>query len=116
MNPRRAGTPVVRIEPTETEFQAQIIDLARLLGWRVAHFRPAMTRHGWRTPVAADGAGFPDLVLVRERVIYAELKARRGKLTEEQQTWNAALAAGGAEVYLWRPAALDDIAQILRRR
>lgn len=59
---------------TEAMFQIEIIELARILGWRVAHFRPAQTRHGWRTPVAADGKGFPDLVLVRERVIYAELK------------------------------------------
>lgn len=47
------------IEPDERQWQAQVIELARILGWRVAHFRPALTKHGWRTPVQADGAGFP---------------------------------------------------------
>ena len=46
---------------SERELQDAVIQLARLLGWRVAHFRPAMTTRGWRTPVSADGAGFPDL-------------------------------------------------------
>jgi hypothetical protein len=47
-------------------------------GWRAAHFRPARTAKGWRTPVAADGAGFPDLVLVRRtRIVAAELKSGR---------------------------------------
>lgn len=46
-------------EPTEIQWQAQVIELAHILGWTVAHFRPALTKHGWRTPVQADGAGFP---------------------------------------------------------
>jgi hypothetical protein len=58
-----AGLP----PPTEREFQRQVIDLARLLGWRCAHFRPGRTARGWRTPVQADGAGFPDLQPVRAR-------------------------------------------------
>ena len=103
-------------QPTEVEFQRQVIDLAHLLGWRVAHFRAALTRHGWRTPVQADGAGFPDLCLVRDRVIFAELKAGRGRLTVDQQAWAAALSAADAEWQLWRPADLDDIARMLRAR
>lgn len=35
---------------TEAQFQAAVVDLARLAGWRVAHFRPARTSHGWATP------------------------------------------------------------------
>lgn len=100
---------------TEQEFQQQVIDLGHLLGWRVAHFRPAQTAKGWRTPATADGKGFPDLVLVRERVIFAELKTDRGKLTDDQAAWLAALAHAGAEAYIWRPSEFDAVEHHLRR-
>lgn len=88
----------------ETELQDAVIELARLLGYLVAHFRPAKTDQGWRTPVQADGKGFPDLVLVgRGRVIYAELKNDVRKLEPEQRVWLDALHVCGAEVYVWRP-------------
>jgi hypothetical protein len=50
---------------TEAEFLAQVLQLAKLCGWLTAHFRPAKTAHGWRTAVQGDGAGWPDLVLLR---------------------------------------------------
>ena len=51
---------------SEKTFQRQVIDLLHLFGYRVAHFMPAMNAKGqWRTPVSADGKGFPDLVAVR---------------------------------------------------
>jgi hypothetical protein len=76
-------------ELLESPFQRQILDLARWTGWRVAHFRPARTAAGGMvTAVQADGAGFPDLVLVRgPELILAELKTRRGRVTREQQVW-----------------------------
>ena len=100
---------------TEADFQRQVIDLARLLGWTVAHFRPARTEQGWRTPVAADGAGFPDLVLVRDRVLFVELKSARGRTSPDQDAWIEALTEAGAEVYLWRPDDFDDLHAVLRR-
>jgi hypothetical protein len=63
----------------EAELLDNVIELAHLFGWRVAHFRPAMTKHGWRTPVSADGKGFVDLVLVRDRTIFVELKSTKGR-------------------------------------
>ena len=76
------------IAPTEAQFQEAVVELAHLYGWRVAHFRAARTAHGgWRTPVAADGAGFVDLILVRDRVLFVELKAEKGRLTVPQQEW-----------------------------
>jgi VRR-NUC domain len=88
----------------EADLQDAVIDTARLLGWRVAHFRPARTEKGWRTPVAADGKGFPDLVMVRrERLIFAELKAAGEKLRAEQVDWLAALEHADCELYVWRP-------------
>ena len=81
---------------SEQELLEAVIELAHLYRWRVAHFRPARTEHGWRTPVAADGAGFPDLVLVRDRVLFVELKSARGRLSVEQQDWLSALGHAGA--------------------
>ena len=105
-----------QLSVSEAEWQRDVIDLARTLGWRIAHFRPALTKHGWRTPVAADGAGFPDLILVRDRVIAAELKSRTGKTSAEQDAWLAAFAAAGAEAHVWRPDDTDQVLATLRRR
>jgi hypothetical protein len=103
-------------ELTEGDFMTTVIDAARVLGWRVAHFRPARTAHGWRTAVQADGAGFPDLVLVRERVLFAELKGERPRITRAQRRWLDALDAAGAEAYFWRPKDWDEIQRVLGRR
>lgn len=103
-------------EPLESEagFTKAIIDLARLHGWRSAHFRPAMTAKGWRTPVQGDGVGFPDLVLVRgTRLIFAELKSAKGTVKPEQTEWLLRLGGAGAECYIWRPKDWKNIEAIL---
>ena len=101
---------------TEADFQAAVLELARLFRWRVAHFRAARTAHGWRTPVAADGAGWPDLFMVRGgRAVVAELKSESGRLRPEQREWLIELrACPGLEVFVWRPSDLEEIARILR--
>jgi hypothetical protein len=93
---------------TEAELQASVLELAEYLGWLRAHFRPAMTKHGWRTPVAGDGKGFPDLVLLRERLVVAELKGDRGSVRPEQRRWLEAFARAGIEVYVWTPSEWQD--------
>lgn len=101
---------------TEADFTRGVLDLARILGWRSAHFRAARTQRGWRTPVQGDGRGWPDLVLVRPpRVVVAELKADSGRVSHDQAAWLAYLErCPGVEVFVWRPADLDGIAQVLR--
>ena len=101
---------------SEAAFQDFVIEAARTLGWRCAHFRSAQTKHGWRTPVAADGAGFPDLILVRDRVIAAELKAERGPVAPRQREWLAAFQAAGVEAYIWRPSGAGVVLEILKRK
>jgi len=98
---------------SEKEWQKQIIELAGLLGWVVAHFRPAQTKSGWVTPVAADGKGFPDLVLVRDRIVFAELKAQKGKLSADQSNWIEWLRDADVEVYVWRPDDIDEVIETL---
>jgi hypothetical protein len=100
---------------TEREFQRAVVELARLMGWRVHHTRPALTQRGrWLTPIQGD-AGFPDLVLCRPpRLILAELKRVDGKPTPAQREWLDALSAcAGVEVYLWTPADWDSIVRTL---
>lgn len=95
----------------------QILAYARLRGWRSVHFRPARLYdgNGWRTAVSGDGAGFPDLVLVRgDRLVFAELKSETGQLTAEQEAWRDALRATHGECYLWRPSDWPQIEEVLR--
>lgn len=114
---------------TERALQDWIIELAWMRGWRIAHFRPAQTAKGWRTPMQGH-PGFPDLVLARAgRVIFAELKAEKGRLTREQTLWLDELGLQRnlldgppipsdpdpqVEVYVWRPADRDQIEELLR--
>lgn len=99
---------------TEREFQSQVVALARILGWRVHHTRPARTASGWRTPIQGD-AGWPDLVLLRgSRLVVAELKVGRNRPTAEQAAWLEALNKAIAEVYLWTPLDWDEIERLLR--
>src|SRR5208337_926071 len=94
------------LEPTESQFLAQVLALAKIRGWRTFHQRPGMTRKGrWCSAVQGDGVGFPDLVLCRgNRVCFAELKTDKGKQTIAQTAWEEALCKAEAEMYVWRPA------------
>lgn len=96
---------------TEAEFIQQVIELAHWMHWRVAHFRPARTERGWRTPMSGD-TGFPDLVLARRgRVIFAELKVGRNKMSSAQIEWAEQI---GGEFYLWYPEQLPEIQEVLK--
>ncbi len=89
---------------TEQQLQDAVIECARYLGWRVAHFRPALTGKGWRTAVSGDGKGFPDLVLAHREhgLIFAELKTETGAMRPEQDEWIDVLRRS-ATVAVWKP-------------
>ena len=91
---------------TERDLTGYVRDLARTFGW--------LRYHTWSSQHSP--AGFPDEVLVRApRLIFAELKSETGRLRPEQETWLEALrAVPGLEVYMWRPADMDAIAEVLR--
>ena len=91
---------------TEKQFEAQVKDLAKMFGWRYYHpFLSKWSERGW-----------PDVVLLRDgRLILAELKSEKGKLTEHQARWLWALRkVPGIRVYVWRPRHIEKIAEILR--
>lgn len=102
----------------EKEFQGEIVDRAHTLGWRVASFPRIQDARGqWRTPVGADGKGFPDLLLVRDRVVAMEVKIK-SDLSDRQAMWLTAFRMAGCEAYVIRPADWDSgaVDAILRRR
>lgn len=90
---------------TEKELLSNVIETAHIFRWRVAHFRSVPVKRGkrvvWETPVQADGKGFPDLCMVRERMIFAELKVGKNKASPEQVDWLEHLEAVSVEAYLW---------------
>jgi len=112
---------------TEKQFEAQVKDLAKIFGWKYYHT--------WRS--IHSPAGFPDCVFVRPpRLIFAELKSEKGAVSEKQSEWLDLLKRCGEprayrqdfasayaekqgyiivpEVYLWRPDAIEEIAECLR--
>lgn len=112
--PSNAATAIASLI-SEREWQSQVTQAAEMLGWSWAHFRPAMTTKGWRTPVSGPlGAGFVDLVMVRgDRLIMAELKSQAGRLTPVQRNVLDVLRPA-AEVHVWRPADLEIVMEVLR--
>jgi hypothetical protein len=104
----RIGARVQRIPESEAGF----------LGW--VRDRAAWARPPWLAyhTLRSDGSapGFPDLILIRPpRLVVAELKTDRGRLSKPQRTWLDGFAACHiAEVYLWRPADRPAIERILK--
>jgi len=105
--------PVLLNTVSEKMFQQQIIDLAKLLGWMTYH--PFDSRRST--------SGYPDLTLLRPalaerpaRIIFAELKKQKGKVSKAQQVWlQALMSCTAVETYLWKPGDWDEIVEVLRR-
>ena len=93
--------------PCERHFQAQVLNLALLCGWR-CYFTWASIH---------SPAGFPDLVLVRGReMVMAELKSAKGKPTPAQEEWlNALQHVETVNAFCWKPEHWDLIQETLRR-
>ena len=89
---------------SEAAWQRQVIQLATMHGWSHYH------THDSRKSVT----GFPDLVLVKDSVIYAELKTEDGKLSPSQEAWVERLKIAEQVVYVWRPSMLEEVMAILR--
>jgi hypothetical protein len=98
------ATPLADI--LEADWQKQVEQLARTLGWKLWHcYNARRSDFGW-----------PDLALARDRLILLELKREHGKPTEQQKAWIAALLKASAEVYIARPSDLSTLGVILAGR
>lgn len=121
---RIIGDRAVRLQPSksngaaempEDTLLAQIRTLTKTTGWLLYH-----TYNSQRSE-----KGFPDLVLAKPgrppregRLIFAELKSKKGKESREQMIWLDVLqhTLSTVEVYTWRPADWPDIVEILTRK
>lgn len=105
---------------SERAFQAQVTAYARLMGWRVWHDNATNAARrcgscGAGLHLPRNASGLPDLILVRRpRLVFAELKAERGRTTLAQAAWLAELRACTQEAYLWRPSSWQEIERVLR--
>ena len=89
----------------ESDFQAQVVDLAKMYGWAVW-----WTKWSLHSP-----KGMPDLMMARGgRLVLAELKVN-AELTPEQAESLWILAGTGAEVFCWKPStSWKQIERVLR--
>jgi hypothetical protein len=105
---------------TEQALQSSIISVARDHGWLVyATYRSQRSE-----------PGFPDLVMAKPpRVIFAELKTEKGRLSKwkwnkagtrklpGQEEWAFAFGhCTGVEYYLWRPGDIEMAYAILMKQ
>jgi RecJ-like exonuclease len=132
-----------KVPISEEQFLKQVMQLAKLRGWKTAHFRPAREKckpcrgtgkvlggkcpmckgsgDSWRTAVQGDGKGWPDLVLTKKgRMIVAELKRSRKECPTDEQyqwlqefEWIAEAAPAWIFVRTWAPEDWPEIQKLL---
>lgn len=117
---------------TESEFLAHVTAIARDLGWGVTAkawqraeeeaagygvSQPPMAGLVYHTAYSiGSDAGWPDCVFIRrrdKRIVYAELKTARGRVSTRQAAVIDLLRAVGAEAHVWRPSDLAAIRECL---
>lgn len=97
---------LLHAEVSERGFQGEVMDAAQLLHWRTFHVYDSRR----------STAGFPDIVATRgDRLVFAELKTMRGRVSRDQQDWLDALTqVRTVSAHLWRPDSWDAIEAVLR--
>jgi hypothetical protein len=78
---------------SEAELQRLVEELCARLGLSCYHTYDSRRS----TP------GFPDCVIVGERILFRELKSRDGVLTPEQRRWGSRITRAGGDWAVWRP-------------
>lgn len=98
-----ADAPPIADTVSEKEFQAAVVKEAKRMGWLCYHTYDSRKSQ----------AGFPDIVCVRDRVLWLELKTETGKLSAEQANWIDALQAAGQEAGCFRPSDWTRLMEML---
>ena len=88
----------------EKKFQSRVVQAANMFGWMCYHTYDSRRSN----------PGFPDLVLVRDKVLFRELKTDKGRLTTAQKSWGDNLTKAGSDYDVWRPKDMDEIVKELR--
>lgn len=89
----------------ERDWERTVTEYAKLRHWDL--------RYHTQRSIGSE-SGFPDWVLVRERIVYVELKGDGGRARPAQQAWHNGLRAAGGEAYIWWPGDWPDVERILR--
>jgi hypothetical protein len=98
---------------SEAEWQRTVVEIAQWNRWGLIFHAPA--NRPINGHVQNMTAGFPDLCMVRgRRLLFVELKRERGRTTEAQREWLAALLLTGAETAVWRPSDLAIVKEVLK--
>lgn len=116
--PTRTARQLLDQAMSEDALENAVVGLAERGGWLKHHTRPAWSAKGYRTPIRGD-TGFPDWVFAREAteahsagLLFVELKREKDGTAvprkRKQAAWQAALEAGGGQVYVWRPSDLSN--------
>ncbi len=101
----RSALPLADSRPrNESHWQQQVTDIAEAAGWHWHHVQNSRRSR----------PGFPDLVLWRERVVFAELKTQTGKTSVDQLRVLGQLWLAAAEAYVWRPDDIDKVREVLK--
>lgn len=104
---RPASTAAAIPPESEAQFQAAVIKLAKVLGYRVYH-----TYDSRRSE-----PGFPDLVLVKQRrILFLECKRQGGRATRAQKEWMTALNGCQTETYFVYPTSMTFLARLLQEQ
>jgi len=102
---------------SEDRFRAQVVRRARQLDWMTMFIGRGKGGGNWVTQMGGDGKGWPDLTLVRERVVCAELKTDTNyHVSPEEKVWLERLKLAGIETYIWRPRHWEQIEEVLAHR
>lgn len=99
---------------TESEWQAQVVELAHMLGWQHLHVRRSIGKHQkWTT--ATNVVGWPDLFLWHPKHGFAaiELKVGRNRVTPEQVEVLRSLERAGARILVAYPPELPAVQALL---
>lgn len=96
-----------QLKQTEKAFERAVVEYAELNGWLVYHTQDSRRSN----------SGFPDLTLVRgDRLVFAELKADRGRLSDAQVDWVHALdLVEHVQAGVFRPSMWSEIEKVLAR-
>lgn len=85
---------LVAAKMTEDELQEHVRQLCRDLGLAVQHIHDA--RRCWL-------AGWPDLTVFGNRILFRELKSEHGSLSAEQRKVGSLITRAGGSWCVWRP-------------
>lgn len=106
----------------EYDFTLSVMQIASACGWLVSHAWTSQSTKYTAIYLSQHGVkwdGLPDIIAVRERVVWAELKKRDSKpplerLTPGQAEWRERLLKLGCEYYVWQPGDENEIRRVFQ--